>query len=224
MIYGWSIPAVVTCPWLSHLCRDRCYARAGHFRWPNVSQTHQRNWEFSRDPGFAQWMRDKIASDFVRVMRVHVAGDFYDVDYIRKWQDIVRRSPHTTFFAYTRSWRGDDLLPELVALASHRNMCLWWSIDRETGPAPLVRGVRRAYMAIDDVDVRLAPDDCDLIFRSDTKTVMKRGNGHVLVCPTENGVTENVTCSKCGICWDRKQRPAWEAALPAIAGKEINAP
>lgn len=190
-----------------------------------VRESHIKNYEYSQVTEFTDWMIATIASRFVRVMRVHVSGDFYDSEYVRKWIDVVRRSPHCQFFAYTRSWQIEEMLPELVALGSLRNFQLWWSIDRATGSAPTIRGIRRAYMAISDVDAENAPDDCDLVFRDQPDTVMKKANG-IQVCPPENGVVTqvNIGCSNCGICWKHKDT-RWERdLLPYIDGTEINAP
>lgn len=194
---------------------------------PNVSTAHVRNFAFSQLPVFADWMTASISTNFVRVMRVHVAGDFYSVDYVRKWVSIIQRSPSQSFFAYTRSWRIDEMLPELVKLGALPNVNLWWSIDRETGPAPIIRGIRRAYLAIDDTDAENAPDDCDLVFRDQPGSIMKRANG-IQVCPPENGVATQpkITCSKCGICW-HKQGTQWEHDLRQYItseSAEINAP
>lgn len=194
---------------------------------PNVKDSHKRNYQFSLEDGFTSWMKAQLQASFVRVMRVHVSGDFYSVDYIRKWLEITQRLPRVQFFAYTRSWRIEEMFPELLKLAGQDNFQMWWSMDRETGPAPLIRGVRRAYMAIDDVDAAHAPDDCDLVFRDQTKTVMKKANG-VQVCPPENGVKmkNKITCSQCGICWNQKAVKWEDTILPYIeqAGIEINAP
>ncbi len=193
---------------------------------PTVKEAHARNYRFSQLDYFAAWMIHAIKNSFVRVLRVHVSGDFYDVEYVRKWLRIVRESPQQQFFAYTRSWRVEEMLPELVKLGAEPNFQLWWSIDRETGPAPLIRGVRRAYMAISDADAEHAPDDCDLVFRDATGTVMKKANG-IQVCPPENGIRPQVkiTCSKCGICWNRRDTQ-WESdLLPYMnTSYEINAP
>lgn len=213
LIHGWSIPAISTCPGKTTLCSSRCYAHRGFFRMPTVEASHARNYRFSQQPEFVAWMVGVIAAQFVRVMRVHVSGDFYDVEYTRKWLHIIRQTPHVQFFAYTRSWRRDELLPELIQISQEANVHLWWSIDRESGPAPIVRGIRRAYMAINDVDASLAPDDCDLVFRDKPQTVMKTANG-IQVCPPENGVklANKITCSRCGICWHAKLSQ-WEYDL-----------
>lgn len=227
MIHSWSIPAgkAWSCPGESQLCRVRCYAKRGFFHMPNVSESHTRNFKFSKTPEFVPWMRQQLTQSYVRIMRIHVAGDFYTVDYTRKWYEIVSRSPRVLFFAYTRSWRIEEIFPELVKLGALSNLQLWWSIDRLTGPAPLVRGIRRAYMAVDDVDANHAPDDCDLVFRDNPGTIMKKANG-IQVCPTENGVQTQrpITCSNCGICWNQRN-VHWETVLsPLLDTLEITVP
>ena len=230
LIHSWSIPPgrEWSCPGESTLCSVRCYAKRGFFRMPNVKDSHVKNFVFSETAEFENWMLSVIAVNYVRVMRIHASGDFYDIPYIQKWVRIVKQSPRQLFFAYTRSWRKPELLPELIKLAGLENFQLWWSLDRETGPAPLIRGVRRAYMAISDADARCAPDDCDLVFRDKPQTPMKKANG-VQVCPPENGVqtrVQKVTCSRCKICWNKKNTK-WETELsPYLYGndQEINAP
>ncbi len=229
LIHSWSIPAGPTCPGESNLCRSKCYAMRGYFVYPKTKLFLQRNWDFSRTADFVPWMVGTLKGQPVRTMRIHVSGDFYDVEYVAKWQEIIAANKRLTFFAYTRSWREASCVPALIELAQLPNCCLWFSVDRETGPAPLVHGIRRAYMAINDVDASTAPDDCDLVFRHNPRTPMKRANG-VLVCPTENGVPGKLrhTCTTCGICWNKQRTTRWEELLPLLAGDmsgiEINAP
>jgi len=227
LISAWSIPAGIkwSCPGESKLCRDRCYAKRGFYNMNNVSESLRRNFAFSQTADFTDWMVLQLTARMARVVRIHVSGDFYSAEYADKWQTITSRLPRCHFFAYTRSWRDEAIFPSLVRLGQEPNVSLWWSIDRETGPAPTIRGIRRAYMAIDDTDASLAPDDCDLVFRDEGRTIMKRANG-VQVCPYENGVKTQVkmTCSRCGICW-RDKLPRWEHARgPAPDVAEISSP
>lgn len=228
LIHSWAIPAGITCPGETQLCRHRCYAMRGFFQMGSVRAAHVKNLVFSRTEDFVPWMKSALTAASARVMRIHVGGDFYDIEYTRKWYDIVAARRRVIFYAYTRSWQEEEILPDLISLSKLPNMVMWWSVDRETGPAPLVPGVRRAYLAIDDVDANLAPDDCDLVFRDKPLTVMKRANT-VLVCPVENGVHSEKfkhTCTSCGLCWDKARRPLWEpSVLPYDAeAAEINAP
>ena len=213
LIYQWSIKAGKkhSCPGESGLCASRCYAKAGFYCMPANEKGMLRNFEFTKNPNFRKWLIAQMKIIQPRVFRIHVSGDFYSPEYLDTWLDVVRQNPRTSFFAYTRSWRVDELFPQLLTLSQLPNADLWFSVDRETGQAPLVPGVRRAYMAIDDTDARMAFPDCDLVFRDQTKTVMKKANG-VQVCPVENGVKTQtkITCTSCGICWKHVAQARWQ--------------
>lgn len=204
LLYAFSIPAVLTCPGASGHCREHCYARKGRLRSGLIQDRYQANWRRSRKKRFVSDMVREIRRKFVRVLRVHVAGDMDSPEYVQKWQEIARRSPQTVFLCYTRSWRDPAILPELIKLARLPNWQLWFSEDRETGHAPTVPGIRRAYMCIDSLDERFVPSDVDLVFREDAgdPRIVKKMEG-VQVCPVEQGVAyaTPMTCSRCGICW-----------------------
>lgn len=219
-IYSWSIPAGETCPGKSVLCSARCYAARGFFHMPNVAAFHVANDRFSRTPEFTPWMIGEVRNHNAKLVRVHVAGDFYDATYAAKWYEIAKACRQTTFFLYTRSWSELDIFPQLVAMSQLINVCLWFSTDREKGPTPRVPGVRTAYMAINDADAATVPDDVDLVFRDAPRTPMKKANG-VLVCPAENAVPGRMkhTCTSCGVCWDKQRRPFWESQLLPLLGE-----
>lgn len=229
LIHSWSITAGKkhSCVGESPICRSRCYAKRGFFIMPAVNRSHSNNLAFSRTGSFTAWAKMKIRYSAVRVMRIHVAGDFYDYAYVNKWIDIVSSLPSVQFFAYTRSWRQDELLHPLIQLGRLPNMALWWSMDRLTGLPPIIRKIRTAYMAIDDTDAQLAPVECDLVFRDDSNSVMKKANG-IQVCPPENGVKLpcKITCTKCGICWNSADtiRDLAMSDYVLTATKELDAP
>ncbi len=169
---------------------------------PNVQASLMRNYESSRTSDFVQDMVDDIRKKKALVVRIHVAGDYYDVPYINKWKQIVVKSPTTRFFTYTRSWRLPKLQVALTRFAQDcPNLRMWWSLDSETGfPAEIPKEVRTAYMSVDFED---EPDErADLVFRDYhlRNSTQKRVNG-VLVCPVENGVNKDLTCERCGVCW-----------------------
>lgn len=225
LVHSWSLtPGIAaSCPGESQLCRSVCYAMRGRFRYGPAKKAYAQNFEFSQTPAFTDWASSAVKSNFVQVMRIHVSGDFYDAAYVHKWGQIARACPKVTFFAYTRSWRDDAILPALLALGSGPNVQLWWSIDRETGPAPLHSQIKRAYMAMDAADAAAAPQDCDLVFRVNRNTVLKRA-GQVLVCPPENGVKTAITCSTCGVCWRNKQPPTWIKQVSDARSLDLLAP
>lgn len=210
--HTWSIPALTTCPGATAECSSCCYALSGFLSYPSVRATHERNYAFSHTDHFVAWMRSQLIREGVRLLRVHVAGDFYSGAYVRKWIAVARAVPHVRFWAYTRSWRTNqfaipdpDMRPALAALSELSNVALWLSEDSETGAAPraVVPRARRAFMARTDARLKLVPKTSSLVFRNSTATVVKRV-GTALVCPVENGTKPllKLTCATCQLCFN----------------------
>jgi hypothetical protein len=222
LIHQWSIPSAIRkiCIGATLLCLALCYAAQGHYRQGNVKQALARNYDLSRRNGFIAAICMWLNSLFVRVLRIHASGEFYSAAYAQKWITIVKRNPKVFFYAYTRSWRDPDVLPRLVELAALNNFQLWFSCDRETGAPPLIPGILRAYLMVDDNDIPAF--EVDLIFRDNKKTVLKKVND-VLVCPPENGVTD-LTCSQCQYCFRTKRRQndanLYHISVSGVRGKK----
>jgi hypothetical protein len=198
-IWSFSIPAFATCPGCSFPCLAVCTAMRGHYMHQAVRDFHRENWERSLDPPrFQRDMIREIKSRFVRDLRVHVAGDFYDVPYVQSWTRIVRRCRTTTFLAYTRSWRRPELLDPLVELSRLPNMRMFWSEDAQTGACDRPEG-RRAFLCATAADELVVPREPILVFRDDTRSVRK-WFGPAWVCPKEQGTPTLITCSACRRC------------------------
>jgi len=211
-IWSFSIPAGDTCPGKSEICSERCYAQRGFFVMPSVKASQERNHESTLLGDFVERMTDEIRKNKCNVVRIHVAGDFYSAAYARKWLKIIQACPDVTFFAYTRSWNVPAIFPAIEELAKCKNLRLWFSVDDEMGKPPnKPKGVRLAYMAISINDIP-NQNQADLVFRDYgiRGVPQKRVNG-VIVCPPENGVTD-LTCEKCGICWQRTKPVPKQAA------------
>jgi len=205
LVHQWSIPSGLRhiCVGASEICLMLCYAMRHHYRRDGVKDAMDRNYKVSLRKDFVAIMLGWIRSLFVRVVRVHASGEFYSEEYVRKWISIVERTPKVTYYAYTRSWSDPEVYSALKELARLPNFVMWWSCDRATGAPPRNAGVRRAYLSIADDDV--PKFHVDLVFRNNSKTVMKWLNG-ALVCPPENGATKT-TCSLCQICFKRDAVP-----------------
>lgn len=198
-IYLWSIPAIQTCPGSTPTCRKECYATKSRMAIAKQRRKFRRNFLASLESGFAARMAAEIEGCFAGCVRIHGAGDFYSVDYVHKWSEVIGRCDGTRFYAYTRSWRHPDLAVALAALSRRPNLRLWYSCDRDTGlPTHKPRRVRLCYMQVADDDL---PERADLVFRVHRlrKAVAKRVS-LALVCPLENGVTHNTTCGQCRWC------------------------
>lgn len=212
-IWVWSLRAGPDCPGKSDACygAGKCYALHGHMSRPSVKAAYEFNSSISRTSYFASWMILELLVHKVNVCRVHVAGDFYDAEYVRKWVQIVKASPQVTFYAYTRSWRILDALKAIQELADLPNMHMWYSVDKTTGwPEHVPARVRLAYMQLDDKD--LPQHHVHLVFRAKRRTIVKKID-QAIVCPVENGITDT-TCTKCGICWNEPKQASTSLRIP----------
>ena len=116
-ILHWDLPAGVTCPAKSSLCHSRCYALRGRYRFPQVQERLKWCHEMSLRNDFASLMLKEIRRKGAAfVVRIHASGDFFDAAYVRKWIRIVRGSPNTRFYAYTRSLTIPSIAPALAEL------------------------------------------------------------------------------------------------------------
>lgn len=166
---------------------------------PSVARTYRNNLELTYRSDFSREMSKEILDVQAGVVRIHVAGDFYDVGYTSKWLEIIQACPDTQFYAYTRSWALEPFVPILGKMAEQHNMWLWFSCDRAMPWPPEVPNVRTAYMSVSDDDV--PQQRPDLVFRTNRKTSMK-WMGDTLVCPVEQGIKRKaeMTCDRCRIC------------------------
>ncbi len=150
---------------------------------------------------------EQLRKEHASLVRLHSSGDFYNAEYVRKWEEIAAAVPTGTFWAYARSWRVPPILSELKYLAALPNVHLWFSCDRDTGLPPLVRRVRACWLQIEEElppTPRPGQTEVELVFRTKRpgRTVQKRIE-LALICPTYSGTPKGAdsTCERCGVCW-----------------------
>jgi hypothetical protein len=214
-IITWSIPAGSTCPGKSAPC-GVCYAQTGFFHMNNVKTSLEKNLELAQKSDFVDYAVSELTRLKAKVVRIHVAGDMYDVLYTRKWLKIIKLLPNVRFFLYTRSWRIPEIRSILTKMSKLPNLRMWWSVDWDTGkPINKPSKVRLAYLQMDNEDIPTFK--VDLIFRHKTlhNIVMKKINS-ALICPVENGVNVDFTCAKCGFCWRDKNE---QFDIPKLTNK-----
>ncbi len=123
-IVQWSLPAykvrqgphagAVVCP-MAGSCGKAggCYAQQGAYVWKSAKDSHTKNYELSLSNEFQDSMQDDVRRHKNRaskkneklVVRIHDAGDFYSLDYIRKWCEVMVANPDVQFYAYTKMVR-----------------------------------------------------------------------------------------------------------------------
>lgn len=200
-IFGWSIPAVRTCPGRTSVCESVCYATHGRFCTKKVVDLNEWRYEQSKRSDFADAMSDEIFRRGVIVLRVHVSGDFYSPAYTTKWIEVATRNPHTTLFCYSRSWRIDKIRALLAAFAALENVQLWYSADCDSGYPPEVpERVRVAWLQHSPLP---APENVDLVFQTRKQRARPGQVSLPMVCSQETpeGKAKGVNCSNCTVCW-----------------------
>lgn len=142
----WNLPSVASCPGASAWCRSICYnadPRADVFpvdRWLD-------NWAwFEESPSELETniIAQLEASPHPTAVRIHSSGDFYSAKYISMWHRVIKQAASVKFWAYTRSWCVDELLPKLDMLRNCENLQLFASWDDTMSPAP--KGWRRSLV------------------------------------------------------------------------------
>lgn len=110
----WNLPAIVTCPFATEMCKRFCYARKAEKAYPNCLTSRQRNLDISRNAKFATRMIYTINAYMTRdvyknaenvYVRIHESGDFYSYLYFKNWMTIARGidAENVQFIAYTKS-------------------------------------------------------------------------------------------------------------------------
>lgn len=106
-VIGFDLPAGLTCPYAGE-CKKICYAKKGNYQFPSKKDACKDNLIASQQDDFIQRMVAtingiKANNDKPLYVRVHASGDFYSIEYARKWAEIARQCPSVTFYAYTKS-------------------------------------------------------------------------------------------------------------------------
>ena len=115
LVYNFGLPAyqsaagLKTCP-AAGKCAVGCYAKQGAYVWTPVARAYEYRLAASLQSDFVSKMCDTIAvklksadrSKKQLVIRIHDSGDFYNLEYTKKWLKIISAFPNVHFYAYTK--------------------------------------------------------------------------------------------------------------------------
>lgn len=178
-MFAWNLPPVATCPGASQWCMLHCYnADSRQDVFPIDAWC--RNWgAFLNDrDGLKQEIVKEISkTEGKTAVRIHSSGDFFSSEYIDFWIDIIRQLPNTDFWAYTRSWAIDSLLPDLERLRAIENIELFASWDETMATPP--ENWRRSIVV------------------SSQSEVQSTG----IICPEQTGAVPD--CANCRYCMNK---------------------
>jgi len=85
----WALPAFATCPGLTNLCFNWCYAAKGRYPLPDAHRIRAINLLSSLLPEFPTVLKKKIERiskrTGVKTVRLHDSGNFYTISWIKDW-------------------------------------------------------------------------------------------------------------------------------------------
>lgn len=179
----WNLPARKTCPHATRLCRKFCYARRDE-RYESVRKNRQRSLDASKREDFANCIEHTIKTGLlmgryigaVMLLRIHESGDFYNMEYFRKWLDVFARFEndvrllfcfYTKCFDYILNMNETESKLFRRVTDSGRVACSL-SIDESTTKEDLAKAVKimgmypnvNIYYAIDADKVETIKHDC----------------------------------------------------------------
>ena len=121
-IYTFSLPSGYTCPFakdclakvnrLTGKLTDgphtqfRCFSASQEALFPSVRKSRWDNFEKVKNAIKNNTLVDLILNSIPKkatIIRVHVAGDYYNQVYFNFWMEVARNRPDITFYAYTKS-------------------------------------------------------------------------------------------------------------------------
>ena len=106
--------AILDCPFRSKGCEIVCYATKGNHQFPSVKDSRSRSYEESKKEDFPlriaytirYHLTTKRYKGTIMVIRIHESGDFYSLQYLRKWIQIWKdlEDENVRFVFYTKSF------------------------------------------------------------------------------------------------------------------------
>lgn len=145
--------AILDCPFRSAGCEAVCYATKGNHQFPSVKDSRSKSFEESKRDDFPlrmgytirYHMNTKRYKGTIMVIRIHESGDFYSLQYLRKWVRIwesLENEP-VLFVFYTKSFPFFLMLTEeekdvIRRMMKAGKLAMNLSIDDTTNKAQMI--------------------------------------------------------------------------------------
>ena len=145
----------------------RCFSASQEVQYTNVYNSRKHNFDLLRacknTSSMVKLINDGLPKN-AGIVRIHVAGDFFNQKYFRAWCLVAAINPNTLFYAYTKSlrfWHEDKLLvpDNLVLTASYGGRDDWRIDEFDMRFAKVVYSEQEAHnldLAIDHDDTHAA--------------------------------------------------------------------
>ena len=110
-IWDFSLPPVASCP-DSTECAITCYAVKSYELYKDAKLSWNNNFKLVINDldAFKTLVINQLSKGKIKSLRIHASGDFYTIDYLNAWLEIIKQFPEIDFFAYTKAFQGSDLV------------------------------------------------------------------------------------------------------------------
>jgi hypothetical protein len=139
---AFGLPAGIafSCPGATSICESVCYAGKLEKIYKGVRNALLHNWELLKDadygtmvgllrPMIAEFRADSLKRNAPLAFRIHWDGDFFSRTYASAWAQVIRENSDVQFWVYTRSFRADNNVVDI--LAGIPNLSVYLSVDHE---------------------------------------------------------------------------------------------
>lgn len=177
--------AILDCPFRSKGCESVCYATKGNHQYPSVQDSRSRSRSESTRSDLADaldytvryYMTLKRYKGNVMIIRIHESGDFYSVQYLRKWvsaweklsdRDDVESVLYTKSFPFFLMLTDDEKNIIRSCMESGK-LAINLSLDDTTSPEQKIAYLEmlkefplcNTYFCTEDVDTVAHDNVCD---------------------------------------------------------------
>lgn len=195
---AFGLPAgnAFSCPGATTFCDNVCYANRLEKVYTGVRNVLTHNFDALRNASYAEMVVmlgnmvrefeaecDKKGAD--KLFRIHWDGDFFSLSYALAWRAVIRYSPDTRFWVYTRVSNAALMLH----LSKLDNLSLYFSADPDN--IDTARELEKQGINIAYVDMTFADGKAQF--------------PNAVRCPENNKAIELISdkgsaCVRCGLC------------------------
>ena len=187
--------AIIDCPFRSAGCERVCYATKGNHVFPSVKKSREHSYNESKREDFAESMtytikvekQSKRYSRSVMIIRLHESGDFYSLQYLKKWIKIIANIENidgVKIVFYTKSFFFFLMLDKS---------------ERDILNNAIKAGRVSMNLSLDDTTTTEQKNACMKCLAIYPKANIYYCTEHIETVPHDN-VCDCADCAKCGIC------------------------
>lgn len=134
--FGLPSGTAFSCPMATSVCSKVCYAGRIEKMYKDSRAVVEHNWALVRDADrstlvglladmVSDFVADCVKWDAPKFFRIHWDGDFFNVDYVEAWKEVILANPEVNFWVYTRTPYAFEILDGI------KNLALYFSTDSE---------------------------------------------------------------------------------------------